>query len=103
MIGPLKRLLVVLVLGVVLAGSVALAQRQALEPQTYMVPMRDGVRVAVSSSNYPRFSANPNTGVDTDEGGETRVAANTVYVGGTDGSRVILPVVMGEGREPEAP
>jgi len=58
------------------------------------------IRVAVSSSNYPRFSANPNTGADRDDGGETRVATNTVHVGGDlDASRVILPFVVGESWE----
>jgi putative CocE/NonD family hydrolase len=51
------------------------------------------LRVAVSSSNYPRFSANPNTGAPTDEGGARRTAHNTVYLGGDRASHVVLPVV----------
>ena len=51
------------------------------------------LRVAVSSSNYPRFSANPNTGAPTDEGDEKRMARNTVYVGGERASHIVLPVV----------
>ena len=51
------------------------------------------LRVAVSSSNYPRFSANPNTGAATDEGDGKRVARNTVYVGGERASHIVLPVV----------
>jgi predicted acyl esterase len=51
------------------------------------------LRVAVSSSNLPRFSANPNTGAPTDEGDETRVAHNTVYVGRERASHIVLPVV----------
>lgn len=51
------------------------------------------IRVAVTSSNYPRFSANPNTGAPRDDTGETHVAVNTIYFGGEDGSRIILPVV----------
>ncbi len=53
------------------------------------------IRVAISSSNYPRFSANPNTGAATDDGEEKRVASNTIYMSGQHASHVILPVVTG--------
>ena len=51
------------------------------------------LRVAVSSSNYPRFSANPNTAAPTDEGAEKRSARNTVHLGGDRASHIVLPVV----------
>ena len=51
------------------------------------------IRLAVSSSNYPRFSANPNTGAPNDEGEEKRVATNTIYLGGDRASHVILPAM----------
>lgn len=50
------------------------------------------IRLAVSSSNYPRFSANPNTGAANDEGEERRIASNTVCLGGDSASHVVLPV-----------
>ena len=50
------------------------------------------LRVAISSSNYPRFSANPNTGAATDDGPEKSTATNTVYLGGARASCIILPV-----------
>jgi putative CocE/NonD family hydrolase len=51
------------------------------------------IRVAVSSSNFPRFSANPNTGAPTDEGDQKRLAHNTVYLGGERTSHIVLPMV----------
>lgn len=53
------------------------------------------IRVAVSSSNHPRFSANPNTGAPTDEGEQKRIAHNTVHLGGDRASHIVLPVVSG--------
>ena len=53
------------------------------------------IRVAVSSSNYPRFDANPNTGRPFREGGEVRVANNTLYVSQERPSHILLPVPKG--------
>lgn len=50
------------------------------------------VRVAVSSSNSPRFEANPNTGRPFRADAETRVARNTVHMSAAHPSRVVLPV-----------
>ena len=49
------------------------------------------IRVAVSSSNAPRFEANPNTGGK----GETRVARNTVYLSSRHPSHILLPIYQG--------
>lgn len=47
-----------------------------------------------SSSNFPRFSANPNTGLPLATPNQTPlVAENTIHVGGEYPSRLILPVV----------
>lgn len=55
------------------------------------------IRVDVSSSNFPRFDANPNTGVSVFAAatgkGEKVVAENTVYFSAAYPSRVVLPVV----------
>jgi len=53
------------------------------------------IRVAISSSNYPRFSANPNTGVGLikEEHVAPISAQNTVYFGAGQASRITLPVV----------
>jgi len=51
------------------------------------------LRIDVSSSNYPHFDINPNTGAPEGCAGELRVATNRVHVGGANASRVLLPVV----------
>jgi putative CocE/NonD family hydrolase len=50
------------------------------------------IRVAVSSSNSPRFEANPNTGRPFRADKETRVAKNTVHLSAKYPSRIVLPV-----------
>ncbi len=53
------------------------------------------IRVAISSSNYPRFEANPNTGKPRVEpGSEGRVARNTIYFDKTRPSHIVLPRVI---------
>jgi putative CocE/NonD family hydrolase len=54
------------------------------------------IRIAVSSSNYPRFDANPNNGQPSWAGGPVRVAHNTVYLDASRPSQVILPVVSAQ-------
>jgi putative CocE/NonD family hydrolase len=51
------------------------------------------IEVHVSSSNYPRYEVNPNTGGEHSEGGATEVARNTIHVGPQSPSRLLLPVV----------
>jgi predicted acyl esterase len=50
------------------------------------------IRVAVSSSNSPRFEANPNTGKPFRADKETRVARNTVHLSAKHASQIVLPV-----------
>ena len=52
------------------------------------------IRVDVSSSNFPRFDLNPNTGEPLNNNRRTAIATNTVYVGGVRPSQVLLPVVV---------
>jgi len=51
------------------------------------------IRVAVSSSNAPRFDPNPNTGDPWRANDRTAVAEQTVKVGGDAASCIVLPVV----------
>ncbi|MDH4064849.1 MAG: CocE/NonD family hydrolase, partial [Acidobacteriota bacterium] len=51
------------------------------------------IRVEVSSSNFPRFDRNPNTGGVFGEDRETRTAEQTVLHDAAHPSRLILPVV----------
>jgi len=51
------------------------------------------IRVAISSSNSPRFEPNPNTGKPSGVDEETRIATNTIYLDKEHPSCIILPVV----------
>jgi predicted acyl esterase len=51
------------------------------------------IRVAISSSNSPRFEPNPNTGKPSGMDDETRVATNTIYLNAKHPSHILLPVV----------
>jgi len=51
------------------------------------------IRVDVSSSNFPRFDVNPNTGEPLNDNRRVRVATNTVYHDAEHPSQIVLPVV----------
>jgi predicted acyl esterase len=51
------------------------------------------IRVAISSSNSPRFEPNPNTGRPSGMNDETKVATNTIYLDAEHPSHILLPVV----------
>lgn len=51
------------------------------------------IRVDISSSNYPRFDVNPNTGGPLGKDRQRRVAQNTLYHDSARPSHVLLPVV----------
>ncbi len=52
------------------------------------------IRLDISSSNFPHFDANPNTGDPEGQSKTTRVATNTVYMDGGRPSHVVLPIVQ---------
>jgi uncharacterized protein len=55
------------------------------------------IRLDVSSSNFPHFDVNPNTGAPEGKG-QTRVAAtNTIHLDATHPSHVVLPIVPKRG------
>jgi hypothetical protein len=54
---------------------------------------RHRIRVDISSSNFPRFDVNPNTGEPIGRHTRLEVADNTVYYSGPQASRIILPIV----------
>ena len=58
------------------------------------------IRLDISSSNFPRFDINPNTGEPLNNNRRTRVAENTVYLDPKHPSRITLPVIP---RGPSAP
>jgi predicted acyl esterase len=51
------------------------------------------IRVDISSSNFPRFDVNPNTGEPLNNNRRWRIAENSVYLGGSHASQIILPVI----------
>jgi hypothetical protein len=51
------------------------------------------IRLDISSSNFPRFDVNPNTGEPLNQQRQTRVARNTVYHDPQHPSRIVLPIV----------
>jgi putative CocE/NonD family hydrolase len=95
-------------------GILRLRYRESLEKpappavpgQAYQVTVDAGVtsnvflkghriRVEISSSNFPRFDRNPNTGRPVAEETELRKATQTVYRDRTRASYILLPIVPG--------
>lgn len=58
---------------------------------SYMWDIGHSIRVAVSSSNYPRFLANPNTRDGIARNTTSQVANNSLYVDADHGSYLVLP------------
>lgn len=51
------------------------------------------IRIDISSSNFPHFDANPNTGEPEARAQDSRIATNRVYLDATRPSHVVLPVI----------
>lgn len=51
------------------------------------------IRIDITSSNFPQFDRNPNTGEPLGSSSKTRVAQQTVHFGGARASHILLPVV----------
>ena len=51
------------------------------------------IRLDISSSNFPRFDVNPNTGEPLNGNRRWQVAKNSVYLDAKRPSRIVLPVV----------
>jgi len=60
---------------------------------SYIFNIGHSVRVDISSSNYPRFSANYNNGNLLNQTGTPITAANSIYYGGAYQSGIVLPIV----------
>ena len=55
------------------------------------------IRVDISSSNFPRFDRNPNTGHEFGMDSELSIAEQPVYHNMNYPSHIILPVIPSEG------
>jgi putative CocE/NonD family hydrolase len=86
--------------------SLEKAATPAVPGQAYQVTVDAGVtsnvflkghriRVEISSSNFPRFDRNPNTGRPVGEETELRKATQTVYHDRARASYILLPIVPG--------
>ncbi len=51
------------------------------------------IRIDITSSNFPQFNRNPNTGEDLGTSAKTRIARQTVHHGGDRASHILVPVV----------
>jgi len=51
------------------------------------------IRLDISSSNFPRFDVNPNTGEALNDNRRTQIAHNTLYLDAQHPSQIILPVI----------
>jgi uncharacterized protein len=51
------------------------------------------IRLDISSSNFPRFDVNPNTGEPLNDNRRWQVAENTVYMDARHPSQIVLPVI----------
>jgi hypothetical protein len=51
------------------------------------------IRLDVSSSNFPRFDVNPNTGEPLNNNTQSRVALNTIYMDAQHPSKITLPII----------
>ena len=64
-----------------------------LPPISNVFKVNHRIRIDISSSNFPRFDVNPNTGEDVGKHTYVVNATNTVYVGKDHLSHVLLPVI----------
>ncbi len=65
----------------------------SLYPTSNLFKKGHRIRLDISSSNFPRFDVNPNTGEPLNQHRRMIVAANTVYHDASRPSHVVLPVI----------
>jgi putative CocE/NonD family hydrolase len=53
------------------------------------------IRIDITSSNFPQFDRNPNTGKPLGSDSEVRIAKQTIRHGGATPSHIVLPIVKG--------
>ena len=64
-----------------------------LAPTSNLFKADHRIRLDISSSNFPRFDVNPNTGEPVGRHSRTAVADNAVYHDARHPSHVVLPIV----------
>jgi uncharacterized protein len=66
-------------------------------PTSYLFRAGERIRVEISSSDYPQFAPNPNTGQRFGEGSDGRPATQTILHDAAHPSDVVLPVIPAGG------
>ncbi len=74
------------------AGEVVEVEVSAF-PTSNLFKRGHRIRIDVSSSNFPHFDVNPNTGAPEGSAGERVIARNTLHVDRSRPSHVILPII----------
>ena len=64
-----------------------------LTPTSNLFKAGHRIRVDISSSNFPRFDINPNTGEPMGRHTHTQPAENTIRLGREHSSHILLPIV----------
>ncbi|HEY6394101.1 MAG TPA: CocE/NonD family hydrolase, partial [Candidatus Binataceae bacterium] len=64
-----------------------------LYPTSNLFKAGHRIRLDISSSNFPRFDVNPNTGEPLNDHQRTIVATNTIHFDRSHPSQVILPII----------
>jgi putative CocE/NonD family hydrolase len=64
-----------------------------LYPTSNLFKAGHRIRLDVSSSNFPRFDVNPNTGEPLNNHRRMVIAMNTIYLERAHPSHVILPII----------
>ena len=59
------------------------------------------IRVDITSSHFPQFDRNPNTGEDLGASDKVRIARQTVFHSADKPSHILLPVVEVPVKEPQ--
>jgi putative CocE/NonD family hydrolase len=67
----------------------------ALPPTSNLFAAGHRIRLDISSSNFPRFDLNPNTGEPMGRHTHSVAAQNTVHFDAGHASHVVLPIIPG--------
>jgi putative CocE/NonD family hydrolase len=67
-----------------------------LYPTSNIFKSNHRIRVDISSSNFPRFDVNPNTGEPLNDNRQSKTAVNTIYHDADRASHIILPIVASD-------
>lgn len=68
------------------------ALRIELFPTSNLFQRGHRIRLDISSSNFPKFDVNPNTGEPEAQATHSRVAINRIHMGGVHASHLRLPM-----------